>query len=96
MSSEIKAHLTSLLTQRLLPKPTVSAEDADGVEFAKDLRGEGLIQAELLTHEFDLRERGRLHGAVGRGGPGRPVASAGADADPDLRLEHVPAARPPR
>ena len=35
--------LTSLLTQRLLPKPTVSAEDADGVEFAKDLRGQVLI-----------------------------------------------------
>ena len=35
--------LTSLLTQRLLPKPTLSAEDADGVEFAKDLRGQVLI-----------------------------------------------------
>ncbi|WEK38496.1 MAG: monovalent cation:proton antiporter-2 (CPA2) family protein [Candidatus Brevundimonas colombiensis] len=35
--------LTSILIARLLPKPTLSAEDTDGVDFAKDLRGQVLI-----------------------------------------------------
>ncbi|WP_374390530.1 monovalent cation:proton antiporter-2 (CPA2) family protein [Brevundimonas sp.] len=35
--------LTTLLLGRLLPKESVSVEDAEGVDFAKDLRGQVLI-----------------------------------------------------
>ena len=35
--------LTTLLLGRFLPKESVSAEDAEGVDFAKDLRGQVLI-----------------------------------------------------